>query len=161
MIVCWMGKEDQNALTEYASQVKDGLIVEIGAFTGVSTKTLALASPTSKVVTIDPFVDPEYIGQDTIDEFIKNTKGLDVELVVTTSDKAYDWWNKQIDFLHIDGAHDYEQVKRDIRWLKFVKKGHYVFFHDYTAATLPGVKQAVDETGYTIKTVSGFAVIQV
>jgi predicted O-methyltransferase YrrM len=160
MITCWMGPQDCQALTEYASKVKNGLIVEIGAFVGVSTRTLALASPTSKVVTIDPFVDP-CIGQDTLDEFIKNTKGLDVELVVTTSDNAFNMWNKPIDFLHIDGNHDYEQVKRDLRWIKFVKKGGVVFFHDYTAATLPGVKQAVDESGYKFKIVSGFAVIEI
>ncbi len=159
MITCWMGEGDCNTLREYTQGIKNGLIVEIGAYTGISTRTMALASPTSKVVTIDPFSDPAYINQDVLNEFIQNTTGLDVELVVTTSDNAFNMWNKPIDFLHIDGLHDYEQVKRDLRWIKFIKKGGVVFIHDYTAPTLPGVKKAVDESGYKFKIVSGFAVI--
>ena len=52
------------------------------------------------------------------------------------------WVGGQVDFLFIDGDHDYEQVKADIKaWLdKVVGK---IAFHDY--GSWPGVTQAVDE----------------
>lgn len=52
--------------------------------------------------------------------------------------------NGSLDFVFIDAAHDYENVKADIQaWLPKVKAGGYLAGHDYP--TWPGVTQAVNE----------------
>jgi predicted O-methyltransferase YrrM len=50
-----------------------------------------------------------------------------------------------LDFVFIDAAHDYDNVKADINaWYPKVKRGGHIAGHDYSA-DWPGVRQAVDE----------------
>jgi predicted O-methyltransferase YrrM len=52
--------------------------------------------------------------------------------------------DRSLDFVFIDGSHEYEDVKEDIyHWYPKVKKGGIIAGHDYT--TYAGVKEAVDE----------------
>ena len=52
----------------------------------------------------------------------------------------------EYDIAFIDGAHEYEPVKRDIeRCLDVLKPGGVLAFHDYNHPSHPGVKQAIDE----------------
>lgn len=56
-----------------------------------------------------------------------------------------DGWPKDIDFVYIDGAHDYESVKRDIElWWPIVRQGGILAGDDF-GPSLPGVMQAVRE----------------
>lgn len=53
---------------------------------------------------------------------------------------------KVIDFLFIDGNHEYEFIALDCKlWLPLVKPGGYVAFHDYNNVAFAGVRKAVDE----------------
>lgn len=53
-------------------------------------------------------------------------------------------WDRRIDFLYLDGDHEYPGVTRDIEaWTPHVRIGGYVACHDYQSKT--GVKQGVDE----------------
>jgi predicted O-methyltransferase YrrM len=53
---------------------------------------------------------------------------------------------EEFDFAFIDADHSYEGCKADIEsWLPKVKKGGWMFFHDYGSKNHPGVKKAVDE----------------
>ena len=57
----WMSESDCRLLYDKASKIKNGLIVEIGAWMGRSAKMLSLSSPTSEVISVDPFpCDYEY-----------------------------------------------------------------------------------------------------
>lgn len=153
----WMGREDCTVLYEHASRVQ-GLIVEIGVWMGKSFSLFSLASPESTIIGIDPY--PGY--EDEYRQFQKNTRTLtNTTLIKMPSDEVFKTWDKPIDFLHVDGEHAYEQVKNDIRWVKFLRKGGVALFHDYTAQALPGVRQALDESGYPVTTVAGFGRIQV
>lgn len=67
-----------------------------------------------------------------------------------------DWANASVDFVFIDGGHEYESVRDDIRaWLPKLKPGGLMAGHDYghvckpgevaPRSSHPGVAQAVDE----------------
>lgn len=146
----WMGKDDCQILYNYASKVKDGLIVEIGSYGGISTVVMALASPTSQVVAIDP-----YTGfNDILEIFKKRIEDLNILLIKDTSENIGKIWTKEIDLLHIDGDHGYNAVRKDIElWVPHVKG--YVLFHDFDVLDF-GVGKAVDE----MITEKGFAVIK-
>ena len=70
------------------------------------------------------------------------------------SDKAaHIFQEKSLDFVYLDAAHDYENVKRDINaWKSKIKDGGILAGHDYINSSVLenghsefGVKQAVDE----------------
>lgn len=167
----WMGQQDCRVLYDYVSQLTNALIVEIGSFMGISTKVMALSSPSSQVIAIDPYLtvhpssglsDPETVFQG----FKEATKGLNIRLIRDLSQNVGQTWNRPIDFLHVDGDHHYEFVKKDIDlFVPHVKPGGCIFFHDYVVTGLPGeygIVEAIEENRdkyfSQVKTVSGFAV---
>lgn len=133
----WMPEKDCEMLWQYTKELKKALIVEIGCFMGRSTKTMALSSPTSQIIGIDPSLtvhsssgetDPEYVMK----RLKKVMKGLNWKLIRVKSQDIGQTWDKPIDFLHIDGDHHVVALKKDIElFVPHVKKGSYVFFHDY------------------------------
>lgn len=53
---------------------------------------------------------------------------------------------EEVDFVYIDGHHNYEFVKTDLLlYERKLKSGGIMAGHDYTHPTYPGVRQAVDE----------------
>lgn len=124
-------------------------IVEIGSWKGKSTCLLALASPDScKVYAIDPHIGShehkELFGEvDTFQDFLDNlaeAKVSDrVESIRKYSREAVDLVPREIDFLWIDGSHDYEDVRKDFDlYFPKLKPGSWVAMHDYK---WQGVKQ--------------------
>jgi len=64
---------------------------------------------------------------------------------------------KPFDMVYIDAAHDYENVKNDIKcWKPLIKKGGIISGHDYMHPNLPDVKIAVDEYFGEVKTLPGY-----
>lgn len=64
---------------------------------------------------------------------IDNVKGYDVEFIQDWSDKAADQFEDgSLDFVFIDGNHQFEWVVADIaKWSKKVRPGGIVYGHDY------------------------------
>lgn len=143
----------------YSRMVKkfnNAVFVEIGTWKGRSTVYMAeeIRKHKKKIsfFAIDFF--EEYHLQDSLtksgphiyDEYIANIEP--VKKYITTikgnSHIVYEEFNDEsIDFLFIDGNHDYEAVKKDIQlWYPKVKNGGIISGHDYDWDT---VKQAVDE----------------
>ena len=155
----WMPAKDCEMLHEYVSRIENGLIVEIGAFMGISTKVMALSSPTSRIVSIDPFLkvhssagikddDPEYVMK----RLLEVMDGENFELIHDKSENVGKTWSSPIDFLHIDGSHWVKDLNKDIElFVPHVKKGCYVFFHDYNIG--PGYGE--DSGEFVRKTVDG------
>ena len=57
---------------------------------------------------------------------------------------AQNWPDASLDFVYIDGFHEYDSVLADIKaWLPKIKSSGIMAGHDYIG--FPGVKQAVDE----------------
>jgi predicted O-methyltransferase YrrM len=133
--------EELEQLEKLASQSKD-IIVEIGSFQGRSTVGLAKGSKlgnNNMVYAIDIWNNGKVNGTNDVfvrkEDFINNLKSSQVQDIVTpihsTSNDAFNNWDKKIGMLFIDGDHSYQGVKSDIRWCDFVIPGGIIAFHDY------------------------------
>lgn len=55
--------------------------------------------------------------------------------------------NRVHDFglVFVDGGHDDESVRADMRFTELLSPGGVIAFHDYCSAKFPGIKRVVDE----------------
>lgn len=138
-----------------------GVIVEIGSWKGKSTIFIgkgALAGKRIKVYAIDPHTgSPENIkvlGKVwTYDDFKKNIEnaGLNdiVIPIVKTSEEAAKNFTDPVEFIFIDGVHEYEMVKQDFElWFPKLIDGGIIAIHDTVA---PGPKKVVKKYIYKSK----------
>jgi len=112
---------------------QDQVVMEIGSYQGRSA--VVMAEVAKKLICVEIAVQP------ALERNIKPWRHK-VELHEMDSMDAVklDW--EPLGFLFVDGAHDYETVRSDCGFLKWVVVGGYVVFHD---THWKGVKQAVDE----------------
>ena len=137
-----MAEDEGMTLFTFLRELLDtALVVEVGTGYGRSAVLMSLTG--KKVITIDNYKDyqspnsPEFLEDELKDFPITFLNGESVEIAETFADEI-------IDFLFLDGDHEYESVKKDIEvWLPKVEKGGMVCFHDYNS--WKGVTQAVDE----------------
>lgn len=138
-------------------------ILEIGSFQGGSTLAIghAIAGTDIELYCLDPWSN--YINQEDfatferskvsddfriINNFIKNTAFIGDNLrMLRGKSCAFSGLleDKGFDFIFIDGAHDYDSVRHDIK-LAFsaLRPGGFVCGHDYHSEG-HGVRKAVDE----------------
>jgi hypothetical protein len=128
--------------------------VEVGVWKGRSASFLATEIINSgKIITLD-LVDTwngseEHtpLQEDLFGIFMKNIQPVlpYVNIRRTNSISASSSYeDRSLDFVFIDAAHDYENVKADINaWLPKIKPGGYLAGHDYP--DWEGVVKAVDE----------------
>lgn len=130
----WLTAAQARLLWDQAVTVPaDGVIVEIGSHQGRST--VVLASGRAQVVAIDPFVGGSMFGGlATREVFLGNLAAAGVadrvELRQVRSGALRLCWTSPIDFLYIDGKHDYWTVSDDLRWTRFLPDGGRVAIHD-------------------------------
>ncbi len=143
-------EQDIKQLRYLASQVNDGIIVEIGTFRGLSATVMAREmNGNSYLITMDNYESRNKNEKSDLNDMINNLKNVGVKekiiAVVSKSETFSKFWNQQIDLLFIDGAHDYKSVSQDFNlWSKFIKNNGKVAFHDYNN-THPDVKTFCDE----------------
>jgi len=108
--------------------------VEVGAYKGKSSVYMAVEIINSgKKINFD-CIDNWSLA-DTREEFIKNIAKVRgyinvIDMISWDAAELYD--SNSIDFCFIDGAHDYESVKKDIiAFLPKMKKGGLITGHDY------------------------------
>lgn len=127
---------ERKAHIKYVSSIKDGIIVEIGVLNGETTQ-LFLDNSNSKVVGIDPII-PDSMNSSMIGSLFKIRK-LEEKYTNFKFFKAYSYnvvktWNESIDYLFIDGNHNYEAVKKDFEdWFPFIRSGGILAMHDSAA----------------------------
>ena len=148
-----IGQEGLLDLITELGETTGKTMVEIGTFTGEST--VIFADHFKEVIGIDPML-PEYDKQDPTSKFdfnevlkmflLRTENYNNISLIQKTSDDAVnDFKDASIDFVYIDGIHQYPNVLSDIKnYLPKIKKGGIIGGHDY-GQHWPGVKQAVDE----------------
>jgi predicted O-methyltransferase YrrM len=134
-----------------AGRVRDSsVVVEVGSYKGKSTAYMcsALSKKNNiKFYAVDTFCSDSMPVErkDVLDEFLENTKEYKsiISPLRGIAHETAKKWSLPIDLLFIDGDHSYEAVRTDIEdWVKFVKSGGIVIFHDYGNPC--GVKEAVD-----------------
>jgi hypothetical protein len=130
----WLTRDQARVLWDEACRIGPaGRIVEIGSHQGRST--VLLAATGARVVAIDPFVGGSMFGGlATRDRFLAHLAAAGVadrvELRQAKSGTLRPDWNQPIDFLYIDGKHDYWTVSDDLRWAAFLPPGAHVAIHD-------------------------------
>ncbi len=162
MIEGWLYDEEVELLTSLAFQkaknVKNAVFVEIGSYCGKATAVLASVTKhvnnQSKIFAIDDFTGK--LGAEDVmirqygpsyEKFKANLEQLQVldqvEIIKGTS-HLIDFDDK-IDFILIDGLHDYANVARDFfHFEKNFKEDTTILFHDYCIG-YPGVMSFVKE----------------
>jgi len=134
-------------------------IVEVGSWKGKSTIWLGKGSQVGnsvKIYAIDPHTGSsehrKVLGKvSTFEEFRRNIKVANVDDVVIpmvkTSEEAAKNFKEVIEFLFLDGAHEYELVKLDFQlWFPKLISGGTIAFHDtigYSSSADP--KKLVEE----------------
>lgn len=153
----WLTIKEAELLYELARNCTgNGVIVEIGSYKGRSTVCLALGSKSGKnvpIYSVDHHTgSPEHRGWfgqiNTLFDFKKNIEKVGVnDLIiplVMQSEKAAVDFEKQIELLFIDGAHEYESVKQDFEvWTPKLINGGIIVMHDINL--WPGPTIVVDK----------------
>lgn len=158
----WLTDEEGEALFNLAKKCKSrGVIVEIGSWKGKSTVWLGKGSKEGnrvKIYAVDPHTGSSENQKEnekiwTFEEFKENIKNTEVDDIVVplvkTSEEAAKNFDKPIEFIFIDGAHEYEFVKLDFDlWFPKVVNGGTIAFHDSAFDCLPGPQKFVDDMVY-------------
>lgn len=142
-------------------EAKDGAtFVEVGVWKGKSAAFMGVEIINSGkdivLYAIDNFQggpelqnDPSVAGQTLFQECMENLSSVaDVVRVLPMSsiDAVDIVEDGTVDFIYIDGSHEYDSVKADIlAWLPKVKIGGVMAGDDYSTQYHLGVKRAVDE----------------
>ena len=134
----WLTEEQARLLYDTALDLSEHpLVVEIGSHQGKSTVVLASAARAlqGQVVAVDPFVEGRLFGgMSTRTKFERNlaAAGLadTVDLVPDYSTRARPGWTRRIDYLYIDGKHDYWTLSDDLKWAAHLPEGAPILIHD-------------------------------
>lgn len=134
---------------------------EIGTLEGEYAEMLLDNNPGLHLNCVDPYLAykgyVEYRTQDRMNEFMANglrrLEGKNYTLIrKKSSEAAQDFADNSLDFVFIDGNHEFRHVVNDIAdWLPKIRKGGIMSGHDYIKRQDPkwgmGVVEAVQ--GYT------------
>jgi predicted O-methyltransferase YrrM len=125
--------------------------VEIGTHKGKYAKILCATNPGLHLICVDPWKAYLHLSQAVQDALFEQTrqrlKPYNTEILVTTSMEAVKRYpDGALDFVFIDGDHDYAACNEDIiAWAPKVKHGGIIAAHDYYNRFWPGVTDAVNE----------------
>lgn len=156
-----MRKGDIDPLNEL---IKDYLIgkenltgIQIGSYAGESTVMFIESNSFRRLYTVDPWeenYDPNDISGDS--DILLAEKVFDAKfkynpiiekIKAKSTDVADRFEDESIDFIYIDGNHQYEMVKQDLEnYVPKIKKGGIIAGHDYGGHKhTEGTKQAINE----------------
>jgi len=134
---------------------KESLVgMEIGTQHATNAYNILRLLPIKKLYLIDPYENYDENTEDpNLD--VENIRKIankkmapfsNVEFIYKYSENASDMFkDEEIDFLYIDGNHNYKYVKSDIElYYPKIKKGGVLGGHDYNPV-FPGVSKAVNE----------------
>ena len=136
----WLGTSAAYMAVEIVNSQKDIQFYCVDLWTGSAEHSPAAAEEFANYIAVHTPDNKFY------NEFIKNiepVKQYILPIRKPTCKAAEDFEDNSVDFIFIDGSHDYESVKLDINaWYPKLKPTGIFAGHDINFA---GVKQAVDE----------------
>ncbi|MDA0375828.1 MAG: class I SAM-dependent methyltransferase [bacterium] len=151
----WLSDKEADVLYRLAANCTGkGAIIEIGSWKGKSTTCLSLGSRAgagTHITAIDPHTGSSEHGDvDTYAEFLENIEKNDIkDMVKPIRDYSHNVgkeWNKPVELLWIDGAHEYEFVLQDLDiWEPHLIVGGVIAFHD---STMPGPWKVIEDRLY-------------
>lgn len=127
----WLMREEGKALAELARGKR---VLEIGSYCGRST--ICMAQTAESVASVDPHdgrgtPKPKNTRQE-LAENLKRYGCENVSVIVGTVEDNGPFLYPPFDLVFIDGAHDYESVKRDIEnAMELLAPDGTIAFHDY------------------------------
>jgi len=138
---------------------KEIIAAEVGVWKGHNTEHIIKVLPIKKIYAIDPWIPFSSSEHDaktmSIAEQATRKRlsryGNKVEIIKSTADKAVKLLPEKMDFIYIDGNHDYEYVKNDIEnYYKKLRVGGILAGDDIQNRRIPnGVAKALAE--FTVK----------
>lgn len=129
--------------------------VEVGVRRGGSAQIWFENNPKLHLTCVDPWAAHKRWKQDKQDEFFKmaveNLTKYNVDILRMTSMEALQKFDDEsLDFVHIDGNHDFDFCCPDIiYWSMKIRKGGMIVIHDYIHFHRAGVIAAVDAYTHT------------
>ena len=146
----------EDLIKDYLTGKKDLIGIEIGSYAGESAEMFVNSGAFKQLYCIDPWemnYDPsDCTGDEGLLEAEKafDARFKDSPVVVKIKDKSEDavsmFRDETIDFIYIDGNHQYESVKRDLElYVPKIKLRGIIAGHDYGGPTTPGATLAINE----------------
>lgn len=120
-----------------ARHLKARNIFEFGTFTGRSTYYFTLATPDTRVTTLDLPPGPGRTIPEVGLYFVNSDREDQITQILTDSRKFDPTpYEKKMDFIFVDGDHSYEGVKNDTeKAFKMLAPGGVILWHDYGASS--------------------------
>ena len=143
--------KNRRELILHLNQTKAEVVAEVGVRDGYFSKFILDNTSVKKLYAIDPWEDNAELSKAEVSfETCKNLLqpfGERAEMVKGYSPFAAEMFeDDSLDFVYIDGLHDYESVKADIAgFYPKVKTGGIIAGHDYHLGDWPGVYNSVNE----------------
>ncbi len=130
---CGMHADEIQLFQRFLTGLK-GLGVEVGCCDGFSTAHI-LAITDLHLTSIDPFVPDSMVSTllGSEERFRANTAAFAdrCTLIKSTSEVEVGRWPSALDFVYIDGDHNYEAAKHDVlQWQKHLRQGGFLAMHD-------------------------------
>lgn len=137
-------------------------VAEIGTLRGINAKSILKELDVSEFYVIDPYNEYEDYLNSEINMTQKNLKNIEnkakmklsrfpqVKFIKKYSSQALNDIPNNLDFIYIDGNHEYKYVKEDIKnyYLK-LKSGGILSGHDISTPNCKGVRKAIIEFCFT------------
>ena len=147
----WQGRRE--LLGDLFKELGYTIGAEIGVERGIFSATLCQKNPNLHLKCVDPW-EPYFYYTQTSEETVRvkyeeakrTLAPYNVEIVRKTSmDAVKEFKDGSLDFVYIDGLHDFDNVMLDlIHWGPKVRPGGIISGHDYCAGYMVGVVPAVD-----------------
>jgi predicted O-methyltransferase YrrM len=143
--------KNRRELILHLNETKAELAAEVGVREGYFSKFILDNTSVKKLYAIDPWENNAELSD--CETVFRTCKGLldpfgdRAEMVKGYSPFAAEMFEDgSLDFIYIDGLHDYESVKADIAgFYPKLKVGGIIAGHDYHLEDWPGVYNAVNE----------------
>ena len=136
-----MRYKEGNILYNICRKLKPEIVLEIGTFHGFSSAYLLSAIKDNDygfLYSVDSNIEHLKIAHEYLKNISKNFELIEafssyISPKYITTDYAFELdWDKPIDLLFVDGAHDFKSVISDLdKFVPYVTKGGLVICHDY------------------------------